>query len=311
MSDGSFFAEVALRADCGILLDLHNVWCNERNGRQQIASLIEELPLDRVWEIHLADGRQVDGYWVDAHSGLISEDLFELAESVVPQLPNLKAIMFEIMPDYMIAAGISVDDVILQAERMQEIWEQRGKAPNFGENLARPRPVASSVTTRQWERALGELVAGRESGGEAMSAQLAIDPGTSVYRKMAESVRAGMIADVLTLTFRLLMLSRGEDGLQDCLRFFWAAHPPKQAALEEARSFADWLAAGNAHVSHAAEVAAFEIASVDVTASGEAQVVAFSCEPMSLLTALGKGRLPDELVEGVYELALEPESPVG
>ena len=34
MPDGEFMAASPTRADCGILLDLHNVYCNERNGRQ-------------------------------------------------------------------------------------------------------------------------------------------------------------------------------------------------------------------------------------------------------------------------------------
>ena len=43
-------------ADCGILLDLHNVLCNARNGRQSVAAFCYTLPLKRVWELHLAGG---------------------------------------------------------------------------------------------------------------------------------------------------------------------------------------------------------------------------------------------------------------
>ena len=34
MEDGEFVAAVAERADCGILLDLHNIYTNAVNGRQ-------------------------------------------------------------------------------------------------------------------------------------------------------------------------------------------------------------------------------------------------------------------------------------
>src|SRR5882757_7915892 len=34
--DGEFVAELANRAGCGILLDLHNLFANERNGRQKV-----------------------------------------------------------------------------------------------------------------------------------------------------------------------------------------------------------------------------------------------------------------------------------
>src|SRR5262249_26987582 len=36
LPDGEFVARVAEGADCGILLDLHNVWTNARNGRQPL-----------------------------------------------------------------------------------------------------------------------------------------------------------------------------------------------------------------------------------------------------------------------------------
>lgn len=308
MTDGAFLAEIALQADCGILLDLHNVWCNERNGRQPIMSMLRELPLNRVWEMHLADGRQLDGYWVDAHSGLISDDLFELAESVVAQLPNLKAMMFEIMPDYMVAAGIDAEDVIRQAERMRGVWEQRGSATTNGKPPATRSSSTTDISPSRWEQTLGGLVTGHGRADTDLGRHLRQDPGTAVYRKMAESVRAGMIADVLTLTFRLLMLSTGEDGVRDCLAGYWADCPPNQAALEEARSFSEWLRGRGVGAPHAAEVAAFEVASLDVQKSGVQHVVAFSCEPMALLTALGEGRLPGEFTRGSYELVLEPDA---
>src|SRR3546814_256555 len=68
MTDGEFIAEIAERADCGILLDMHNLWCNQLNGRQPVDDVLATLPLERVWEIHLAGGDAVDGYWLDAHS---------------------------------------------------------------------------------------------------------------------------------------------------------------------------------------------------------------------------------------------------
>lgn len=308
MSDGLFFAEVAAGADCGILLDLHNVWCNERNGRQPIESLIEELPLDRVNEIHLADGRQLDGYWVDAHSGLISEDLFGIARTVVPRIPDLKAIVFEIMPEYMNAAGITVEDVIHQAERMQQVWDLRGSATCGGQLPSWVKPLSPEFSTSQWEETLGGLVTDQEIGDDSLKEQLMRDPGTFVYRKMAESVRSGMIASALTLTFRLLMLEEGEEGVQELLHRYWATRPPQPSVIEEARGFAEWLVHGGTELPHADEIASFEIASVDVASSGQQRLVTFSCDPMTLLTALGEGRLPEALPEGSYELTIEPET---
>ena len=54
MHDGEFIASVAELADCGLLLDLHNAYANAVNGRQPLTQMLAELPLDRVWELHLA-----------------------------------------------------------------------------------------------------------------------------------------------------------------------------------------------------------------------------------------------------------------
>ena len=40
LGDGEYVAAIAEGADCGILLDLHNVWTNERNGRQSVEDFI-------------------------------------------------------------------------------------------------------------------------------------------------------------------------------------------------------------------------------------------------------------------------------
>ena len=38
LSDGDFFSQVRHTADCGILLDLHNIWCNELGGAGETCS---------------------------------------------------------------------------------------------------------------------------------------------------------------------------------------------------------------------------------------------------------------------------------
>ena len=109
MDDGAFAAAVAERADCGILLDLHNVYTNAMNGRQSVDEFVAQLPLERVWEVHLAGGFWMDGYWLDAHSGAIPASLFSQAKEIVSRLPNLRAIIFEIYPSFVESVGVRRD----------------------------------------------------------------------------------------------------------------------------------------------------------------------------------------------------------
>lgn len=119
LSDGAYIAGVADRADCGILLDLHNLLTNQRNGRQPVAAVLDELPLDRVLEVHVAGGFEVDGYYLDAHVGVPDAELLALTASVLPRLPNLRAVMFEAVPEALVSLGASgVREVLVALHRV-------------------------------------------------------------------------------------------------------------------------------------------------------------------------------------------------
>ncbi len=124
MDDGAFLAEVTTAADCGILLDLHNLWANARNGRQSVEAFLDQIPLERVWEIHLAGGFEHRNYWVDSHSGAIPPEVRELCQKVLPRLPNLGALIFEIFPSYVPLAGL--DRVREQLRWMHQTWNEAG-----------------------------------------------------------------------------------------------------------------------------------------------------------------------------------------
>lgn len=42
--------------------------------------------------MHLAGGEEYNGYWLDAHNGVVQPELMEIARQV---LPNLRAVIFE------------------------------------------------------------------------------------------------------------------------------------------------------------------------------------------------------------------------
>jgi uncharacterized protein (UPF0276 family) len=121
MHDGAFFAAVANEADCGILLDLNNLWVNARNGRARVEDVLARLPLHRVWEVHLAGAEFVHGYWLDAHCGAADAEVMAIAADVVPQLPNLGAIIFEIAPERVAAFGEAA--FLRQMEAINRLWE--------------------------------------------------------------------------------------------------------------------------------------------------------------------------------------------
>jgi uncharacterized protein (UPF0276 family) len=308
--DGEFVAQVTEQTNCGILLDLHNIYANECNGRQKVTEFLQQIPLDRVWEVHLAGGLDWNGYWLDAHSGPIPERLFELSKDIIPDLPNLKAIIFEVFASFLPSFGIN--GVRKEAARLRQLWELR--SPNQVATTKRSVAItqinAAAATVAEWEAALGSLVVGR-TPGNALGPELASDPGTALMRELIHEFRASMVVSVYRLSCRLMMLALTPTIFRRILEDFWSHEPPHQYAATEAEAFIAYLRAKNLRLPKLDKILEFEKAAMDTMLDGQTRVVRFQADPFPLLRALSEGRLPDILPqEGDYEIELKPEGPI-
>ena len=94
-----FFAQVAARADTGLLLDCAHLAIFQRSAGHAPLTALDGYPLDRVVELHVAGGteRRHDGFaWIDDdHTPDVLADTWAIVDYVVPRAPNLKAIVFE------------------------------------------------------------------------------------------------------------------------------------------------------------------------------------------------------------------------
>jgi len=99
MSLFSFFGELAKRTDCAILLDMGHLVSYEMASGKKIKEELNELPSERVVEVHVAGGRLkhvADGpIYVDAHETTILDETWEMLEVMLPELPNVKAVCYE------------------------------------------------------------------------------------------------------------------------------------------------------------------------------------------------------------------------
>jgi uncharacterized protein len=293
LSDGAFVAAVARHADCGILLDLHNIWVNERNGRQPVDEFLAELPVERVWEVHVAGGLELDGFYLDAHSGEIPRELLQLAARVVPRLTSLRAIVYELTPETVPRLGL--DGVEQQLELLRDVWARAGSD-------AQPRPLPAEVpevsapdpepSPRDWEDELGRQVAGLLPRGP-FGEELARDPGVAMLRRLAEEVRAGMVTDGLPLTSRLLLLTVGRERLRELLESYWRSASPALFGITEADGFARFLAQEQLEIEFLPEVLGYEHALLRARRERTTSTVRFHHDPAELLSALAAGELPD------------------
>jgi uncharacterized protein (UPF0276 family) len=305
LSDGRFVRCVAEAADCGILLDLHNLLTNERNGRGSLRAVFNEIPCERVWELHLAGGMQYRGYWLDSHSSHIEDELFEAARAIVDKCPNLRAIIFEIMEQHVNEHSREAlrDDV----QRLHSLWAQRRRLrpANVRQLADHARPRAMDLTAvRCREETLGALALGRAPVDP--DPIVVGDPAALLYADLVASMREGVLYETLPFLVGLLLGSLGPQATMDLISAYRANMAPEPFGADEARRFVSYVRAQELAVPHIAEVLDFEDALNAVGRTLEERVVTFGCDPAALLTALSERKAPGLLKRERFYVDVSP-----
>ena len=310
MSDGQFTAAVVEAADCGILLDLHNIWSNECNGRQSVEAYLSEIPLDRVWELHLAGGLEYGDYWLDAHSGEVPRPVMEWARRLIPHLPNLGAVIFELLPAYLPRFGL--DGVRRAVGEMNDLWARRRSAAvsdaPFRKAEHPPQVCDHQLTPEIWERTLSAAVLTAAPKDDALSMRLLEDPAIPLIKSLNRKFRLSAVVSNLRMSVRLLMLSLQERAFEQLIEAYCESVSPERFAVSESRHFADYIQALYLNIPYLEEVLNYEITALDVIADGQPRTVPFTTDPQVLLEMLGRGELPSNLVTADYEAEITPPS---
>lgn len=87
MSEIGFINYILEQTDCGLLLDLNNLFCNSVNHGYNALEFIDSLPKERIVEIHLAGGAKIHDMQVDTHAEKISNNVLELFEYCCRGIP--------------------------------------------------------------------------------------------------------------------------------------------------------------------------------------------------------------------------------
>lgn len=83
MTEWQFVSEVAEAADCGILLDINNIYVSSRNHNFDPYEYLNNIPHDRVAQFHLAGHSVYDNYILDTHDHPVTKAVWDLyAEAV-------------------------------------------------------------------------------------------------------------------------------------------------------------------------------------------------------------------------------------
>ena len=108
LTETDFLNELCERADCGLLLDVTNLFINSRNHGFDPVQWVAELEPRRITQLHIVGYSRAGYRYTDGHAEPIQEELIELAQAIVSRAP-VKAIILERDEDFPAAGELEVE----------------------------------------------------------------------------------------------------------------------------------------------------------------------------------------------------------
>src|SRR5499425_805313 len=78
MTEWEFLTEVVERADCGILLDVNNIYVSSKNHNFDPYDYLNNIPHHRVGQIHIAGHSKFEKYILDTHDHPVLDPVWKL-----------------------------------------------------------------------------------------------------------------------------------------------------------------------------------------------------------------------------------------
>ena len=127
MEEAIFLNRLCQTTGCGLLLDLHNLYVNSRNAGTDALAFLDRLDLDKVIEIHVAGGMEMDGFYLDAHSGTTPAEVWKLLDFTLPGCTNLGGVTFELFGSWFSEVG--EERLRRELHIMREYWSRHQPEP--------------------------------------------------------------------------------------------------------------------------------------------------------------------------------------
>lgn len=82
MSEGEFIKRVLEETGCGLLLDVTNLYINSRNHNFDWRAFLDEIPLERVVQLHFVGLQKHRNLLIDAHANATQSEIWEVFREV-------------------------------------------------------------------------------------------------------------------------------------------------------------------------------------------------------------------------------------
>jgi uncharacterized protein (UPF0276 family) len=93
MTEWEFLNEVVERADCGILLDVNNIYVSSRNHNFDPYEYLNSVPTERVAQIHIAGHSKFQKYILDTHDHPVIDPVWKLYARAIERVGHTATLL--------------------------------------------------------------------------------------------------------------------------------------------------------------------------------------------------------------------------
>ncbi len=139
MPEWEFIARMAEEADCGLLLDINNVYVTCFNHRLNPKVWLDAMPMDRVVQIHLAGHCNKGTHIVDTHDGQVIEEVWALYRYVASRYPGIATMIEwdERIPEF--------DALLAETHKARDMAQSDAPLPKLPDfTVDAPRRIANA-----------------------------------------------------------------------------------------------------------------------------------------------------------------------
>jgi uncharacterized protein len=93
MPEWEFYRAIVEKADIFMMLDVNNIYVSSRNHDFEPRNYYENIPLERVIQIHLAGHTDYEAYVLDTHDNFVCDEVWEIYGEVISQTGPISTLL--------------------------------------------------------------------------------------------------------------------------------------------------------------------------------------------------------------------------
>ncbi len=93
ISETEFLTELTQQTDCGLLIDVNNIYVSAVNNGFSANDYLNEIPAAAVKEIHLAGYEEQEGYLFDTHGQRVHQPVWDLYQQAIQRFGNVPTLI--------------------------------------------------------------------------------------------------------------------------------------------------------------------------------------------------------------------------